>query len=381
MLVSKTGSLLWRYGYRFEGKQKVLAFGSYPEVTLAEAREARRNAQQLLYKGIDPAAQKKKEKSVRSGAVTSGDDASGALTFRAVGREWYETKTQEREPRYRKLIRSRLENSLYPYIGDIPIDKLTPQDILAPSRIMVGRGHVDAAHRILTIAGQVCKYARVCGYCTFNPADGLVEALPTAKHIPRAAITTPEEVGHLLVAIDDCQSDVSIRYILKLLPYLFLRSLEIRCGRWEEVDFERAEWNIPANRMKRRRPHFLPLSRQALGLLKELHEFTGNGELMFPRPGASSKFITDEGLLVALRRTGYGKDQMCVHGFRSMAGSLLQRMGEAHNIKELQLSHVTGTAASRAYDRYEFEQERRDMMQRYADYLDSLRVKALKSLA
>ena len=129
--------------------------------------------------------------------------------------------------------------------------------------------------------------------------------------------------------------------------------------------------------MKRRRPHFVPLSRQALAILTELHEFTGNGELMFPRPGAASKFITDEGLLVALRRMGYGKDEMCIHGFRSMAASLLQRMGEDHNIKELQLSHVTGTAVSRAYDRYEFEQERRAMMQRYADYLDELREKAL----
>ncbi|MBO4313473.1 MAG: integrase arm-type DNA-binding domain-containing protein [Desulfovibrio sp.] len=217
ILVTEKGSKLWRLAYRFDGKQKTLCIGSYPEMSLSEAREAKREAKQLLSKGVDPAAQKKQEKSAKT-----GDGANNPLTFRAVGREWYENKTQEREPRYRKLIRSRLENNLFPFLGDIPVDMLKPQDILAPARALVSRGHVDAAHRVMAIAGQVCRYARLCGYCTFNPADGLQEALPTAQHTRRAAITDPEEVGHLLVAIDECRSDVSIRYILKLLPYVFL---------------------------------------------------------------------------------------------------------------------------------------------------------------
>lgn len=368
LYISSTGGKLWRMDYRFAGKRKTLSFGAYPIVSLKDARSRRDAAKELLAQGIDPGEQKKEAK-----AVATAVKREQAATFETVAREWYAKKTIAFSSGHQKKILSRLEKQLFPHIGGIPFAKLEPADVLSAVRHAEERGAIETAHRLAQLAGQVCRYARLVGFAKYDVAAGLVEALPPVQTEHYASITEPKEIGALLRAIDGYQGDISTRYALRLMPYVFVRSGELRGAKWQEFAIETAEWVIPAGRMKMKRPHIVPLARQAVSLLSALREYSGGEGLVFPSPFSASRCISDMALLNALRRLGYDKEQMTIHGFRTMASTLLNEQGYRSDVIEAQLAHGEKNAIRDAYNRAEYLPERRRMMQEWADYLNGLR--------
>lgn len=368
LYVSPTGGKLWRMDYRFAGKRKTLSMGAYPAVSLREARSRQDAAKVLLADGLDPGEQKKEAKAT---AVAIAREQ--AATFEAVAREWYAKKTTHLTLEYRKQIISRLENMIFPHIGGKPFASLEPSDILVPARQAESRGAIETAHRLVRLSGQVCRYARLVGYCKYDVAAGLAEALPVVQTKHLAAIIDPMEVGHLLRAIDDYQGDISIVYAMKILPYTFVRSGELRAAEWAEFDLDGAEWVVPAGRMKMRQPHVVPLSHQVVKLLEALREHSGGGKLVFPSPFSATRCISDMGILNALRRMGYEKGVMTIHGFRGMASTLLNEQGYRPDVIEAQLAHGERNAVRKAYNHAEYLPERRRMMTEWAEYLDGLR--------
>ena len=366
--VTATGGTLWRMAYRFAGKQKTLSFGAYPAVSLKEARKRREDSKEVLSRGIDPSEQKKEEK-----ATARATEREQSLTFETVAREWFEKKTVQLSPGYRKQILLRLDNMLLPYIGSTPITFLEPGDILGAVRHAENRGAIETAHRLTNLAGQICRYARLVGYVKYDASSGLTEALQSVQTTHLATITDPKEIGHLLRAIDLYDGDMSIAHALRILPYVFVRSGEIRGAQWAEIDFGEAVWVIPAGRMKMRKPHIVPLARQVIELFRNLQAFTGGGQLAFPSPFSATRCISDMGLLNALRRMGYEKGQMTIHGFRSMASTLLNEQGYRGDVIEAQLAHGERNAIRAAYNHASYTEERRAMMQGWADFLDGLR--------
>ncbi|MCL2123852.1 MAG: integrase arm-type DNA-binding domain-containing protein [Desulfovibrionaceae bacterium] len=371
--VSPSGGKLWRMAYRFDDKQKTLSFGAYPAVSLKDARVRREAAKEQLADGIDPGAAKKEARK-----IAAAKEREEAATFEAVAREWYSKKTIALSLGHQKKVLSRLENQLFPYIGAIPISKLEPADILRAVRHAEERGLIETAHRLAQLAGQVCRYARLVGYAKFDVAARLVEALPPYQRGHYAAITDPIEIGHLLRAIDNYPGDISMIYALRILPYVFVRSGELRGAEWQEINLNAAEWIIPARRqngtgMKMNRPHVVPLPPQVVRLLEELGRFTRGGRYLFPSAFSASRCISDVGLLNALRRMGYAKDRMTIHGFRSMASTLLNEQGYRPDVIEAQLAHGDKDLIRSAYNRAEYLTERRQMMAEWANYLDELR--------
>lgn len=366
--VSPVGGKLWRFFYRFNGKQKTLALGKYPEVSLAEARKKREEARVLVAQGVDPSAYKRKIK-----AATAADAADMAHTFEAVARDWFSKKCTAWTEGHQKKILSRLENQLFPYIGGRPITGLDAADYMAALRRAEERGAIETAHRLAQLCGQVTRFARIGGIVKHDAAAGLVEALAHVQTTHYAAITSPLELGYLLRAIDAYQGEPAICHALRILPYVFVRSGELRGMQWEEVDLDAGEWIIPAGRMKMRRPHVVPLSRQVVKLLRSMQDHSGAYALVFPSATSSTRCVSDMGLLNALRRMGYGKEQMTVHGFRTTASTLLNEQGYNRDWIEAQLAHAEKNAIRDAYNRAEYLPERRKMMQEWADYLDSLR--------
>jgi len=271
---------------------------------------------------------------------------------------------------------SRLENMLFPHIGNVSFVALEPGNILQAVRPAEERGAIETAHKLVNLAGQVCRYARLVGYAKYDVAAGLTEALPKVQTKHMAAITDPTKIGHLLRAIDEYQGDASISYAMRILPYVFLRSQEIRGAEWTEISFDTAEWTVPAGRMKMRQPHVVPLAQQMVSLFATLREHSGAGRLVFPSPFSASRCISDMGLLNALRRMGYVKGEMTIHGFRGMASTLLNEQGYRADVIETQLAHGERNAVRKAYNHAQYLPERRAMMQEWADYLDSLRQSA-----
>ena len=277
--ISPAGGKLWRLKYRIQDKEKRLAIGAYPAIGLKEARARRDEAKEQLAGGIDPSAAKKE---ARKAAVAV--EREQAATFEAVAREWYAKKTTALSSGHQKVILARLERQLFPHIGSIPFSKLEPADILAAVRHAEARGVIETARRLTQLAGQVCRYARLVGHTKYNLADGLIEALPAVQTEHYAAITDPVEIGHLMRDIASYQGDISITYALRMMPYVFVRSGELRAAEWAEIDLAAAEWVIPAARMKMKRPHIVPLARQVVRLLEGISEVTGGGRYVFPSP-------------------------------------------------------------------------------------------------
>ena len=368
LYLSPSGGKLWRLDYRFEGKRKTLSFGAYPAISLKDARKRREEAKELLAQGIDPNEQKKSEKI----AIIEQQKELSA-TFEAIGREWFEKRTAHLTDEYRKQILSRVENQIFPYIGTKLMSTLEPADILFAASHAEKRGTIETAHRLIQISGQICRYARLAGYCKYDITSGLTEALPKVQTKHLAAITDPKEVGLLLQAIDQYQGDHSVKYALKMLPYVFVRSNELRGARWAEIDFNTAEWTIPAGRMKMKTSHVVPMAKQVLQLVEELQPHSGHSEFLFPSPQSNSKPISDMGLLNALRRMGFQRGEMTIHGFRSTASTLLNEQGFRSDIIEHQLAHTERNSVRKAYNRAEYLSERKDMMQKWADYLDGLK--------
>lgn len=366
LLVNPQGSRLWRLKYRIHGKEKLLAIGAYPDVSLKRAREKRDEARRLLADGIDPSAQRKAEKT------------ANATTFEAIAREWLALQQKKLSAStYDKAIWI-FETLLFPFIGSQPIHRLTASDVLGAIRRIEARGKHETAHRAKQRCGQIFRYAVSTGRADRDPTADLRGALAPVVTTSRPAITEPTQIAQLLTAIDGYTGHVSTAYALKLAPLLFVRPGELRGARWEEFDLDGKEpvWRIPAERMKMRELHIVPLPSQAVALLKELRPWSSGSEYLFPSPLSLKRPISNNTVNTALRRLGYTSDQMCGHGFRAMASTCLNEQGWHPDVIELQLAHREQNKVRAAYNRAERMPDRKKMMQAWADYLDELRVGA-----
>ena len=365
LLVTATGSKLWRLVYHFDKKEKLLSFGEYPTVSLKDARERREEAKRLLSQGIDPGAHKKE--------IVAKRIAEQANSFKNITLEWLENKTGHYTAKYRKLLLRRMNVYVFPSIGNIAINKLEPQDLLAVARNAEKTGFLSVPLQLVQVVGKIMRYAIATGRAKYNIAADLRGALKpwTTQHM--ATITDPEKIGPLLRAIDEYPGYFPVKCALRLVPLVFTRSAELREAEWSEFDLEAREWRIPASRMKKRRLHIVPLSDQAVRILEELHLFSGRGKYLFPSFMGDDIPISASALLNALRRMGYEKHELCIHGFRGMASTILNELGYNRDWIERQLSHVEQSAVRAAYNHAQYLPERRKMMQAWADFLDKLR--------
>ena len=359
LLVHPRGSKYWRFRYKASGRESTVALGTYPATSLKAARQRRIEMQGVLEAGGVPALVKKRRREAQSN------------TFEGVAREWlakqpFSTKTLAK-------ARWTFEDLLFPYIGNRPVSELSAPELLAVVRRLERRGKNETAHRSKQRVGQVIRYAIATGRAVRDPTQDLRGALAPVRVRNRPAITNPREVGELLRAIEGYRGHVSVEMAFKLAPYVFVRPGELRAAEWREIDLEQAQWRIAASRMKMRREHLVPLSTQAVALLREIHLETGAQRYVFPSPRSSTRPLSDNAITSALRRIGYTGDQMTWHGFRAMASTLLNEQGFAPDIIELQLAHVEQNDVRAAYNRALRLQERRQMMQKWADYLDGLR--------
>jgi integrase len=363
LLVKPTGSKLWRFKYRVNGVEKLLALGSYPEVPLAEARKRHGDARALLAK----------EPPVDPGAERAAAKAATENTFAAVAEDYLSKQVDRLAPRTVGKARWQLRDFLNPHIGDKPIDKVTARDLLAALRRVEARGLTETAHKTKELAGRVFMYGIASGLCERNVAADLKLALKPRPNEHLAAITDPAEVGELLRAIKGYNGQPATHAALLLLPHVFLRQGELRSSRWAEIDFEAALWRIPGERMKMGREHLVPLSDQALAILTWLKEITGDGEYMFPAIGPKRRPLSNNTLGYALQGLGYSSDVHTPHGFRSTASTLLHELGYESRDIELQLAHADSNKVRSIYNRSERIKERTRMMQAWSDYLDNLR--------
>jgi integrase len=366
LLVRKNGSRLWRFAYRFGGKQKQIALGAYPQVTLAEARDRREAARKLLANGKDPSLERRLEKIAK---------AAGGNSFREVAEEFL--GKQRREGRSEATLSKNrwLLEPAFAAFGDRAIGEVTAPELLHALRKFEQRGRYESARRLRTVAGMIFRYAIATGRATRDIALDLRGALTTPKEKHRAAITDAKELGALLRAIEGYSGQPTTRLALQLSALLFVRPGELRLARWKEIDFEKAVWTVPAETTKMKRPHRVPLSRQAIVIFRELHAMTGQGEYVFPAVNSFRRPMSNNTLNAALRRLGYAKDEISVSGFRATASTLLNEMGRWNpDAIERQLARMEENDVRRAYmHAAEFWSERVEMMQVWADHLDRLR--------
>lgn len=369
--ISPRGGKWWRWKYRFAGKEKRLSFGVYPEVGLKAAREKRDAARKQLASGIDPGEARKAEKFARAGLES----------FETIAREWYAKFSIAWDKEYGERILRRFESDIFPWVGKRAIAKVEPPELLSVLRRIESRGALETAHRAMQNCSQVFCYAVATGRAQRNPAAELRGALAPSKVTHHASITDPREIGALLRAIDVYNGTFITKCALRLAPLLFIRPGELRKAEWPEFDFDKCEWRIPAKRMKMKVQHIVPLSRQAVEILRELEPLTNQTfsarphlpRYLFPGATSSERPMSENTILAALRRMGYTKEEMTGHGFRSMASTLLHEQGWNHQAIERQLAHAERNAVSAAYNFAEHLPERRRMMQAWADYLDRLK--------
>jgi integrase len=370
LLIKKTGPKYWRMKYRYLDKEKTLALGVYPEVSLKEARAGRDEARKRLADDIDPTAEKKARK------ITQHSQALN--NFEALGHEWFAKKMTDKSQTHQDRTWRLLEKDLFPRLGALPILSIDAPTLLDALRRIEARGAIETAHRAKNVAGQVFRYAIASGRAERDPSADLRGALTTAKTTHFAAIITPKEAGQLLVAIDNYQGTAVVCAALKLSPLLFCRPGELRSLEWADLNRDEKRIEIPAERMKIKEPHIIPLCRQALEILNELHLLTGRHRYIFPSARGASRPLSENGVRVALRTMGFDNTQMTAHGFRAMARTLLDEvLGFRIDWIEHQLAHAVKDANGRAYNRTKHLPQRAEMMQKWADYLDQLRVTAL----
>ena len=366
LLINVSGSKLWRYDYRFDGKRKTLALGAYAAVGLAEARRRRDEARRHLAENRDPGQQKQMEK--REAKIASEN------TFKAVATEWLERRQRGAALVEKTVAKSEWLLSLaYADFGDRPVASITAPEILATLRKLEVRGKLHSAVRARSTFSQVFRYAIASGYAERDPAADLIGALTPPKVTHRAAVLDPQKIGPLLRAIDAYDGHVSTIGALKLAPLVFVRPSELRFAEWRDIDLKAARWRIPAIKMKMRREHVVPLARQAVEVLEWMQQFSGSGELVFPSVRSSTRPMSDMTINAALRRLGYEKNEMSAHGFRRIASTLLNELGWNPDWIEIQLAHVEGNGVRRAYNAAQYLPGRTEMMQAWADYLDRLR--------
>lgn len=366
LLLRPDGGRWWRWDYRrpVTGKRNTLSLGTYPDTGLADARHKRNAARTLLAAGIDPGEHRK--------ATDAAGAERAANSFEVVAREWL--GKQAWVAGYSVKVAAWMDNDVFPYIGSRPVAELTAPEFLRVACRIEERGAIESAHRIMQNCGQVMRYAIATGRADRNPVADLKGALPapTARH--HAAITDPAALGALLRAIDGYSGDPVTRAALKLAPLWFVRPGELRHAEWTEIDFDKAEWNIPAGKMKTRQPHLVPLCKQVVLILRDLHALTGRGQYVFPGARSPRRPMSNNAITAALRRMGYDGDTMTAHGFRASARTILDEvLGYRPDYIEHQLAHAVRDPNGRAYNRTAHLPERRKMMQGWADYLDGLR--------
>lgn len=365
--VAPTGGKLWRMRYRIAGKEKMLALGKYPDVRGPDARKRAGTARQAVQEGRDPSAEKK--------AAKERDRISADNSFEAVARAWIAKVAPTLAENTRGKHRAFLEGDVFPWIGARPIAELAAPDLLGVLRRIESRGAMDIAKRTHNLMGRIFRYAVGHGLCSRDPSRDIelrdVLTAPAVRH--HASLTDPKDVGALLRAMEGFTGTLATRCALKLAAVVFVRPGELRHAEWAEFDFDKAEWRIPAAKMKMREQHIVPLSEQALAVLREIQPLTGAGRYVFPSERTGARPMSENTVNAALRRLGYSKTEMTGHGFRSMASTLLHELGYPHAVIERQLAHGERNKVSASYNFAEYLPERRKMMQEWADYLDGLR--------
>jgi integrase len=370
LLITPSGGKLWRLKYRLAGKEKLLTIGSYPDVSLVAARKARDSAREQIAKGGDPALEKQRDKA-RAIADTGN-------TFEAIAGEYFDKRKRDGDRPWAEatIVRNnQLLGQLTPVIGKMPVNIIMPADVLAAVRRIEAKGNLESARRALQLAGGVLRYAVATARLTSDPTRDLRGALTVPKVKHHAAILEPQRVGELLRAIDGYSGGIASRLALALAPHVFVRPGELRQARWEEFDLEAAVWTIPAHKMKARKEHHVPLSRQALAIFKQARALASrdNG-FVFPSIRTTARPMSDMTINAALRRMGYSGDEMTGHGFRAMASTLLNESGKwGADAIERALAHGDTDRIRGTYSRGRHWQERVEMAQWWSDYLDQLR--------
>ena len=365
LLVTEKGGKWWRFRYRFDGKEKLLSFGTYPEISLLDARRRRDEARSQVAHGIDPGAMRKAKKKAKTEL---------AETFEIIAREWHTRFKLKWTKNHALKIMRALELNVFPWLGSRPIVELKAPELLTVLRRIESRGALETAHRIRSLCGQIFRYGVATGRCERNPAADLIGALPPVKEKHMASITEPVKAGALLRAIDAYEGSYIVKAALRLAPLVFTRPGELRSMEWSELDFENAEWNIPGHKMKMKEPHLVPLSKQAMAVLREIEPLTRASRYVFPSATSTDRPMSNNAILAALRRMGYTKDEMTGHGFRAMARTLLDEVLQVRpDFIEHQLAHAVRDPNGRAYNRTAHLNERRKMMQKWANYLDELK--------
>lgn len=362
--VTPAGGRLWRFKYRIDGKEKRIGLGRYPEVGLKDARERREEARKLLANGVDPSLQRQ---AVKAAAVLKATN-----TFEAVAREWFLRFSPNWAESHSKTVLRRLEKDIFPWMGDRAIAEVTAPELLAVIRQVEGRGALETAHRELNICGQIFRYAIATGRAERDPSRDLQGALRPVKTNHLAAVTDPKRLGQILHMIDGYQGGLVVRCAVRLAPLVFVRPGELRKAQWADIDLEKSEWRFQVSKTKA--DHIVPLSRQAVEILRELHPLTGFKQYVFPNPRSPLRPMSENAVLAALRYLGIEKDEMTGHGWRATARTLLDEvLGFRPELIEHQLAHAVKDPLGRAYNRTAHLEQRQEMMQRWADYLDQLR--------
>ncbi len=360
--ISPKGGRWWRFKYRFDGKQKRLSLGVYPDVSLKQARERRDDLRKQVADGIDPSHTRKAEK----------QSTSDQNSFEFVAREWHNKFSADWSESHKSRTLIRLEQNAFPWLGATNINDITAPELLSVLRRIESRGALETAHRVNQICGQVFRYAIATGRAERDPAADLKGALPPAKTNHYPSITEPVKVGALMRAIQDFTGTIITATALKLSPLVFVRPGELRQAEWSEIDLDNAEWRIPPEKMKMRVVHIVPLSKQAIEALKEIQPLTGRDKYVFPSNRTITRPMSNNTVNAALRRMGYTKDEMTAHGFRSMASTILNEQGWLGDAIERQLAHGESNGVRAAYNYAQHLPERKKMMQAWADYLDGL---------
>lgn len=364
LYVSQTGKY-WRYDYSFLGKRKTLALGVYPTVTLAEAREKKNAARKLLANGTDPSETKKSQ---RKEAIRNA-----SITFEIVAREWHEKNSAKWTPKNTARTLSLLERNIFPFIGKLPVGDVKPSELLETIQRIEKKGNIQTAHRAMMNCGQIFRYAMATDRAHKDITFVLRGSLTPIVETHHASITDPKKIGHLLRDMNDYDGLFITKCALRLAPLFFVRPGELRNAEWTEFNFDLAEWKIPASKMKMGSVHIVPLSKQALEILSELKEHTGHVRYLFPSVRTPDRPISDNTINAALRRLGYEKTEMTGHGFRSMASTILHEQGWPHDAIERQLAHAERNKVAAAYNYADYLPKRKEMMQKWADYLDELK--------
>lgn len=364
LLVTPNGGKWWRFRFMFDGKEKLLSLGVYPDVSLKDARERRDEARKLVANGVNPSENRKIQKSARADRI--------ANSFEVIAREWFAKYSATWAKNHGDRIVRRFERDIFPWIGGRPIAEINAPQLLEVVRRIENRGALETAHRALSNCGQVFRYAIATGRAERDPSGDLRGALPPVKETHFAATTEPKRFAEILRAMDGYEGTLTVRCALRLAPLVFVRPGELRNAQWADIDFEAEEWRYTVT--KTNTPHIVPLSHQAIEILRELHPLTGNSCFVFPSARSSSRPMSDNAILAALRRLGIDKEEMSGHGFRAVARTILDEvLGVRPDFIEHQLAHAVRDPNGRAYNRTAHLSERRKMMQQWADYLDKLK--------